>query len=45
MLNSSVNNLSSFHKSNVHANALATPKDAEREKTKLDLQEIKVVKA
>jgi hypothetical protein len=40
MLHSSVNNLSSFHKSNVHANALAESKDVETAKTELDWQEI-----
>ncbi len=40
MLNSSVNNLSSFHKSNVHANALAASKDTETAKAELDWQRI-----
>lgn len=40
MLHSSVNNLSSFHKSNVHVNALAEPKDVETVKTEIDWQEI-----
>lgn len=43
MLHSSVNNLSSFHKSNVHANALAESKNAETAKAELDWQEIQDV--
>jgi hypothetical protein len=40
MLHSSVNNSSSFHKSNFDSNALATPKDTETAKIELNWQEI-----